>query len=117
MSLLGGFPATAIVIVALSGFFCIALACTGMAKTRLFLFCAAGWLLAGGIAAIQLIPTLQLSSLSVASLRYKWRGNGGGMLWESLASFIWPNYYHIFSVGDRILYILLCGLTCHVYFF
>jgi Bacterial membrane protein YfhO len=106
MSLLGGFPATAIVIVALSGFFCIALACTGMAKTRLFLFCAAGWLLAGGIAAIQLIPTLQLSSLSVASLRYKWRGNGGGMPWESLASFIWPNYYHIFSVGDRSLYTL-----------
>jgi Bacterial membrane protein YfhO len=104
MSILGGFPATTIVILAISGLFCVALIAMGLAKARLLALFIVGCLLGAALTALQLIPSLQLSSLSVASLRYQWRGNGGGMPWESLASLFWPNYYHIFSGFDAQLY-------------
>jgi hypothetical protein len=104
MSILGGFPATTIVVLTISGLFCVALIATGLAKSRLLAFFILGCLLGAGITAIQLIPSLQLSSLSVASLRYLWKGNGGGLPTQSLVSFFWPDYYHILRGLDTGLY-------------
>jgi hypothetical protein len=97
MSFLAGFPAATFVSLTLSAFFGVALVLAGFARWPFLFRIAAGYLLGVGIAAIQLIPTLELSRLSVASLRYQWLGNGGGLHWESLVSFVWPNYYHIFT--------------------
>ncbi len=104
MSVLGGFPGALIVIAVLSGFFCAGLIWSHFAKLRLLILFTTGCLFGAAIAAVQLIPTIQLSTLSIASLRYKWLGTGGGLHWESLASFVWPNYYGIFSAWDPALY-------------
>jgi hypothetical protein len=111
MSVLSGFPAALIVSVALSGLFCGGLIWSHFAKPRLLIFFATGCLLGTAIASIQLVPTIQLSTLSIASLRYKWLGNGGGLHWESLASLVWPNYYGTFSAWDRTVYKLPYEVT------
>jgi hypothetical protein len=101
MSFLSGFPATTLAVLILTGFFCIGLAIAKQANWRLLLSYAGGCALGGAIAAVQLLPTMQLTNWSLASLRYQWKGNGGGLHWQALASFFWPNYYHIFSPFDH----------------
>jgi hypothetical protein len=111
LTILAGFPAAMIVVLVLSTLFCFALIQARLAKLRLLVFFAASCL--GGIAmtAIQLIPTIQLSRLSVASLRYKWFGDGGGMHWQSFVSFIRPDYYGIFTAWDPSKYKLPYNYT------
>lgn len=111
MSFLCGFPATTLVVLILSGFLCIALAITKQANWRLLVSYAGGCALGVGIAAAQLAPTMRLSRWSLASIRYQWKGNGGGLPFEALASFFWPNYYHIFSPFDPSRYKLPYNFT------
>jgi hypothetical protein len=101
MSLLSGFPATTLVVIVLCGLLLVAMAAARLSSWRLLVIFAAAGALALVIAAVQLVPTLELSRLSIASIRWQWKGDGGGLPWESLASFFWPNYYHIFSFGDQ----------------
>lgn len=54
-------------------------------------------ILAASIAAVQIFPTYQLAQLSIASVRSTWHLSGGGLRLQSLASFVIPNYYHIFT--------------------
>ena len=111
MSFLCGFPATTLVVLILSGFLCIVLALTRQAAWRLLVSYAAACGLGAAIAAVQLLPTMQLSRWSLASLRYLWKGNGGGLHPETLVSFFWPNYYHIFSPFDQSRYKLPYDFT------
>jgi len=111
LTILAGHPAVMIVSLVLSALFCFAFIHVRLAKLRLLLFFAASCLAGGAMTAIQLIPTIQLSRLSVASLRYKWLGDGGGMHWQSLVSFIWPNYYGIFTAWDSSKYKLPYDFT------
>jgi Bacterial membrane protein YfhO len=118
MTFLCGFPATTLVMLVMAGWLCIGLAALAHRRSvplcaiqaskqagwRLPLFYAGGCALGAAIAAIQLLPTMQLSSWSIASIRYQWKGNGGGLSLPALASFFWPNYYHIFSPFDRNRY-------------
>jgi hypothetical protein len=46
------------------------------------------------LAAVQLLPALQLSRNSVAQYRTDWLKTGGGMRLEALMSLVLPNYYH-----------------------
>jgi hypothetical protein len=111
LSFLSGFPATTAVVLALAGLLCVCLAATKLASWRLLGTFAAGCSLGSALAAVQLIPTFQLSHWSMASIRYLWKGNGGGVPLAALASFVWPNYYHIFSPFDRSLYTLPYNFT------
>ncbi len=101
---LGGFPAVVTATIVLAFVFCVGLVALHVAKRHLLLLVSAGIMLGTAIAAVQLIPTIQLSRLSVASLRYTWMGNGGGYHWQALMSFVWPNYYHIFEGWDPAIY-------------
>jgi hypothetical protein len=100
MGILSGFPQTVISELGLAAVFCLVLIGSKGAPARLILQFLSGCALGFGIAAIQLIPTLQLSGLSIASLRYEWLRSSGGMPWQALVSFVWPNYYHIFEPWD-----------------
>src|SRR5262249_11869483 len=85
-TILSGFPAAMIVVLFSSFLFATGLIWAGRAKPRLLASLAAGYVAGAAIAAVQLIPTARLASLSVASLRYKWFGDGGGLPPESLVS-------------------------------
>jgi len=111
LTILSGFPAALIVVVVLSALFCFGLIQARLAKWRLLLFFAASCLAGAAMAAIQLIPTIQLSRLSLASVRYKWLGDGGGMHWQSLVSFIRPDHYGIFTAWDPSKYKLPYNFT------
>lgn len=111
LSLLSGFPATTIVVVALGGLALSAAAIARLSNWRLLVLFGCACLLAAAICAVQLIPTFELTHLSIASIRWQWRTDPGGLPWESLASFFWPNYYHIFSFVDRHLYTLPYDFT------
>jgi hypothetical protein len=100
MGLLSGFSPTMLAALGLAGLFCVALIAAKSAKLRLIPRFLAGCILGVGIAAIQLIPTLKLSALSIGSLRHEWLAAERGLPWESLVSFVWPNYYHIFAPWD-----------------
>jgi hypothetical protein len=116
MSFLAGFPATTLVVLFFCGLLSIALAITKQSNWRLLLSYAAGCGLGAAIAAVQLLPTMRLSHLSLSSIRWQWKGNGGGLPFESLVSFFWPNYYHIFTPFDRARYKLpydFTGLYTH----
>jgi hypothetical protein len=116
MTFLAGFPATTLVELFFCGLLAIALVITNAKNWRLLLSYAAGCALGAALAAVQLLPTMRLSRLSLASIRWQWKGNGGGLPFESLASFFWPNYYHIFTPFDRARYKLpydFTGLYTH----
>src|SRR5439155_17822192 len=61
----------------------------------------AGFVLGYAIASVELIPLWRLSHSSVASLRSTWYTNGGGLPPHALVSLVFPNYYHIFELGER----------------
>jgi hypothetical protein len=93
MSILAGFPAVAVVVVLSSLLLAIGL---GRAKTVAAVMAASAW--AGLLAAIQLLPTLQLHGLSIAKYRTDWLAAGGGLPLASLISLAYPNYYGIFDL-------------------
>ena len=84
----------------------------------------AGCALGIALAAVQFIPTTQLTEHSVAKYRTAWLGTGGGLHWQSLVSLVAPNRYHIFDLaqfkgpGDPTFLYLYCsiaGLVLAVY--
>ena len=92
MSILSGFPA--VTAVALVSCFLLAGALWNV-RAVLGLAVAAAWSVA--LAGIQVLPTAQLSSLSVAKYRGDWLRDGGGHPLESLITLIAPNYWGIFQ--------------------
>jgi hypothetical protein len=110
LSLLSGFPATTIVVVVLCSLGLAVAAISGGCSWRVLGLFAAACMLAAAICVVQLAPTFQLTHLSIASIRWQWK-DAGGLPLESLASFFWPNYYHIFSFLDTHLYTLPYNFT------
>lgn len=88
MTVLAGFPAVTAVIYG-SCILLAAFSVRGFARVVL----AAAWSLL--LAAVQLIPTMELTRLSVAKYRSDWLGNGGGLPLQSLVSLVMPNYYGV----------------------
>jgi hypothetical protein len=116
MTVLAGFPAVAAVIY--GSCFLLALpSIRGLARVAL----AAAWSLL--LAAVQLLPTFELTRLSVAKYRSDWMGNGGGLPVQSLVSLLMPNYYGILHFdpstwrlpwNPTFLY-LYCGIPALVF--
>ena len=91
MSLLAGFPAVTAVVWGSTLLVALAL------RPRAAGYVALGAVWAAAVAAVQLLPTLELTGLSVASRRSQFVGTGGGMPLQSLASLVWPNRWGVFD--------------------
>ncbi len=50
------------------------------------------------LAAVQLLPTLELTRHSIGKYRADWLGTGGGVPLQALVSLVWPNFYGVFDV-------------------
>jgi hypothetical protein len=68
------------------------------------------------LTAVQLLPTFQLASLSIAQYRADWLKSGGGIPLQALVSLVLPNYYDIFDLSkykepfELTFMYLYCGL-------
>lgn len=103
MSVLAGFAAVTIVV--LGGSVLVALA--------LIVFREASWKLVSAVigagawaallAAIQILPTLELTNRSVAKYRSDFLGTGGGMPLQALVSMALPNHYSVFDLAHYSL--------------
>ena len=111
LSVLSGFTAASVVVLAAAAMATIALVLSARTKFR-FVASVLGGVISGlGLSAIQLIPTYQLTGLSVASERAQAEGTGGGLRIQSLASLVFPNYYHIFTPFDSSRFKLHINFT------
>jgi hypothetical protein len=116
MSILGGFPQPTLAVFASTMMLAIFLPVWRMAKIRLVGYSLAACLLGIGLAAVQFIPTYQLTQNSVAKYREGWLGAGGGLYWQSLVSLVLPNHYNQFDMarfngpGDPSFLYLYCGI-------
>jgi hypothetical protein len=103
LSVLSGFPATTLVVFVAGAIFAAGLILTQPKRVRnrdFFGALLAGLVLGSGIAAVQIVPTLQLARLSIASMRYQWLATGSGLVPQSMVSLVIPNYYHILTLFD-----------------
>ena len=97
LAILAGFPATTAVVFASA--FLLAAILAAARRAPLWLpagvAIAAAW--AALVAAIQLLPTIELSRLSIAQYRSDVMFTGGGMPLQSLVSMVAPNHYGQFQ--------------------
>lgn len=100
LSVLAGFTAATVVVLISAAMVTIARLWATKTKSKFAVSVVAGLALGLGLSAVQIIPTYQLTGLSIASQRPQAEGGGGGLRFESLASLVWPNYYHIFTPFD-----------------
>jgi hypothetical protein len=107
MSVLAGFPATAIVVIGSTVGLAVLLVATRNAPFKALAFVASAGAWAALLSAIQSVPTFNLSALSTAALRPQWHLTGG-VSPRALVSLVWPNYYGVF---DPALYSLPFNFT------
>jgi hypothetical protein len=98
MSVLAGLPSLATAVVGSTLLLALGLVLVRKAGPRLPLLAIACTVWGLLLAAIQLLPTIELNFHSIAQYRGEWRGSGGGMPLESLVSLVVPNYYGIFDL-------------------
>jgi len=102
MVILSGMPATAAVVVVTMMLFIAGLFAGRAANWRILPGVGLACLLGAAIAAVELVPLLTLTQNSLASRRSNWYVSGGGLAPESLVSFVWPDYYHIFEAYSAL---------------
>ncbi len=116
MSVLSGHTPLTAAVFASTLFLAVLLVVFRRAPIRVPLLTAAACAWAALLAAVQLLPTIQLSGLSIAQYRTDWLKSGGGVPLQSLASLVMPNYYNIFDLSRysfrwEITYMYLyCGV-------
>ncbi len=93
MPILAGLPQIAVSVTASA--ICLALLLNR--KLALSVILAAAWAVL--IAAIQYIPTYELTMNSVAKYRTEWLKGGGGIHTEALWSLVSPNYWGVFDLS------------------
>src|SRR5579862_691777 len=98
MAILGGFPQPTLAVFASTMVLAMVLVAVRAARLQLVAWAAAGCVLGIALAAVQFIPTAQLTEHSVAKYRAGWLGTGGGLPWQTLVSLILPNHYNIFDM-------------------
>ena len=117
MALLAGFPAVTAVVWGATLLLALALG------PRAAAYAALGAVWAAALSAVQLLPTLELTGLSVAGRRSQFMGAGGGLPLEALVSLVWPNRWGVFDFdpmtwrlpwNPTFLY-LYCGLPALVF--
>ena len=98
LTILAGLPAMSAVVFVSAGLLALAFPAFRLAPWKLPAAVAAAAVCALPLAAIQLLPTIQLTWNSVAQYRDAWLGSGGGLPLASLVSLVIPNYYGIFDL-------------------
>lgn len=117
MALLAGFPAMSFVVMTSSLLLALLLFATRCASWRVLAGAVLACLWALVLAAAQLLPAAELTSLSVARFRSEYLGTGGGIPLPSLISLVAPNYFHVFdsskfSAPWNITFLYLyCGIS------
>jgi Bacterial membrane protein YfhO len=96
LSILSGFPA--VTVVAFVSCFLLGAVLRSWRYLPAFAI-ACVWAVA--LAAIQILPTVELNGLSVGKYRSDWLGDGGGHPLQSLISIVIPNYWGIFQFGEQ----------------
>ena len=116
-SILAGYPSGAASVLLGTLFLVAGLSISSHARLKLLASYAVGAFAGAVLAAIQLIPTLQVATQSVSKYRGDWFGQGSGLRLEALPSLVWPNYYHILDLrGYNLPYnftflYLYCGIA------
>ena len=100
LSILAGFAPAALVVAGAILLVVAALLVFREAGWRIVPAVAAGCLASAAISAAQLVPLWELTHASVASLRATGYSTAGGMTLHSLVSLVFPNFYHIFELGE-----------------
>lgn len=103
LPILAGYPSAIWACFFCSAVLAAALVVTRNASWRLLVSYAGACAWSFAIAAIQLIPTLEITRLSVSRYRGDWRGAGSGLRLEALASLLWPNWHHILDLHGYTL--------------
>jgi Bacterial membrane protein YfhO len=116
LSILAGFPSAAAAAFVCTFTLALSLIAFRMSTPRLVLPCGIAAVLAVAISAVELVPALQASSLSVSKFRADFRGQTFGWPWQAFVSMVWPNHYSIFDLSSykapwnpTFLY-LYCGI-------
>ena len=117
LALLAGFPAMSFVVMTSSLLLAVLLFVTRRAPWGVLCSTLLASLWALVLAAAQLLPAAELTSLSVARLRSEYLGTGGGIPLPSLISLVAPNHFNIFDFSKfsapwniTFLY-LYCGIS------
>jgi hypothetical protein len=124
MAILGGFPQATTAVFGSTLVLGLVLVATKAAPPKFIPKILAAITLGVAVAAIQFLPTTQVTGLSVAQYRVDWLGTGGGVYWQSFVSLLLPDHYHLFDLakfngpGDisfLYLYGSLAGLALAIY--
>ena len=97
LTILAGLPQVAFAAFLSALVLTIVMALFRVAGWRTFGFALVGCVWALLLAAIQLIPTMQLTQNSVAKYRSEWLGAGGGIPPSALFTLVIPNYWSVFD--------------------
>ena len=99
MTVLAGLPQVAVAAFLSGVVLALLLAPGGAARWRLpaVVSAASAWALA--MAAVQFVPTAELTANSVAKYRAEWLGSGGGIVPSALFTLVAPNYWSVFDLS------------------
>jgi hypothetical protein len=103
MTIFAGLPSMTAVVVASAGLLALAFVVFRLASWKLLAAVVGAAVGSLPLAAVQLLPTVELTWNSVAQYRDAWLGSGGGLPLESLVSLVVPNYYGIFDLSGYAL--------------
>ncbi len=103
MAIFAGLPSMTAVVVTSATLLAVAFATFRLASWKLPAVVVGAAFCSLPLAAIQLLPTIELTWNSVAQYRDAWLGSGGGLPLESLVSLVIPNYYGIFDLTSYSL--------------
>ncbi len=97
MTVLAGLPQVAVAAFSSAVCFALLLALFRLGAWRVSAVTVLACAWAVLLAAIQFLPTAELTENSVAKYRAEWLGSGGGMPVGSLWSLVMPNYWNVFD--------------------
>jgi hypothetical protein len=116
LSVVGGFPQATLSVYISAVVWAAVLVAFGFSRARLIAISITSCVGGISLAAVQFLPTAQLTANSVAKYRAGWLGDGGGMFPQSLVSLVFPNYYKLFDMaafkgpGDPTFLYLYCSI-------
>jgi hypothetical protein len=99
MSILSGYPAVTAVVLASTFALALLYLAFRLARPKLLLYVLGAVIWSVALSSIQMLPTLELTRLSVAKFRTSFLGSGGGMSPQALVSLVLPNHYSLFDLS------------------
>jgi len=99
MTVLAGLPQVAVAVFGSVLVLAVLMTAFRLARRTLPLHVLMAWGWALLIAAVQIVPTIELTRHSVAKYRAEWLGTGGGIKPAALWSLVNPNYWSVFDLA------------------